>query len=260
MPHTEIPAMPCTATSPVNLPTVALISGDGALPPSLTPFAPRRVGRDLSVVDTDDEVVILYGCGRADDITALRRMFGRRLPGVLMVSPELDRDDVVEAFDNGATGYLIVGEVPEFCMVDAAVRTAEGQSIMSPSVIMVLMSHLRDMSPAPISDLSPVALSSVAEPQIDVTGELTPRECQVMELLVSGHTIAEIAGHLRLTSKTVRNNLSNIYAKLQVRRQSEAILLWLGHQQHRPGVPKNYNEPRYVPQLSPLRHYAPQAL
>jgi DNA-binding NarL/FixJ family response regulator len=256
MPHTEIPAMPCTITSPVNLPTVALVSGDGKLPPSLTPFAPRRVGSDLSIVDTDDEVVILYGARRADDVNQLRRMLGRRLPGILMISPELDRDDVVAAFDNGATGYLVVGEVPEYCLVDAAVRTAEGQSIMSPGVIMVLMSHLRDMSPAPspLLDLSPDP-----EPQADVSGELTPRECQVMELLVAGHTIAEIAGHLRLTSKTVRNNLSNIYAKLQVRRQSEAILLWLGHQQHRPGTPKNYNEPRYVPQLSPLR-YAPQAL
>jgi DNA-binding NarL/FixJ family response regulator len=62
------------------------------------------------------------------------------------------------------------------------------------------------------------------------TDSLTTRERQIMELLVIGHTITEIAGHLTLTGKTVRNNLSNIYAKLQVRRQSEAILLWLRYQ------------------------------
>jgi len=61
---------------------------------------------------------------------------------------------------------------------------------------------------------------------------LTPRERQIMELLVTGHTVGEIAGRLRRTRKTVRNNLSTIYAKLRVRGQSEAILLWLGHWPH----------------------------
>jgi DNA-binding NarL/FixJ family response regulator len=250
MSQTDIPAMPCTITSPVHLPRVVVITRDGTLPPSLTPFAPRLVSDSLTAVDPSDEVVILYGHRRAADITTLRRMLGRRLPAVLIASPSLDHDDVIAAFDNGVTSYLVVHEVPENCMVDAAVRSAEGQSLMSPSVIMVLMSHLRQLSLVP--DPEP-------EPQPAVTSELTPRECQVMELLVAGHTIAEIADYLRLTSKTVRNNLSNIYGKLRVRRQSEAILLWLGHQ-HKPGEPKRYNEARFVPDLSPLRHYSPQAL
>lgn len=245
-----VPPMPCTETPPVRLPTAVVISHDGELPPSLTPFAPRAVGSSLAVVAPTDDVVVLYGEGRAPDVARLHRMFGRELPAVLLASPVLDPADVVESFDNGATSYLVVSEMPEFCLVDAAVRTAEGQSTLSPSAVVVLMDHLRRNFPTPVPE---------DEPQPAVTGELTPRECQVMELLVAGHTIAEIAGVLRLTTKTVRNNLSTIYGKLQVRRQSEAILLWLGHQ-HKPGAPGRYNEPRHVPQLSPLRHYAPQAL
>src|SRR5690349_20690458 len=117
MSQTDIPAMPCTTTSPVHLPRVVLISRDGSLPPSLTPFAPRRISDSLTAVDPCDEVVILYGHRRAADVTTLRHMLGRGLPAVLIASPSLDRDDVIAAFDNGATSYLVVDEVPEHCMV-----------------------------------------------------------------------------------------------------------------------------------------------
>lgn len=58
---------------------------------------------------------------------------------------------------------------------------------------------------------------------------LTSRERQIMDFLATGHTIPEIANQFGVARKTVRNNLGNIYVKLQVPRQSEAILLWLGH-------------------------------
>jgi DNA-binding NarL/FixJ family response regulator len=43
---------------------------------------------------------------------------------------------------------------------------------------------------------------------------LSPRERQVMELLTRGYGVSEIGQRLNLSEKTVRNNLSNIYAKL----------------------------------------------
>jgi DNA-binding NarL/FixJ family response regulator len=245
--------LPFPAPLPVELPTVSVVSRDGALPPSLTPFVPRVVSRDLRAVASSDDVAVLYGDGFGGEVGRLQRLLGRGMPAVMVVSLSLDPRDVVEAFDNGVTSYLVVSEVPAFCVVDAAVRAAEGQSSLSPGAVVVLMSHMRQ-------------LSVVAAPEGEAAGEaagspggLTPRECQIMELLVAGHTVAEIAGHLRLTNKTVRNNLTNIYAKLRVRRQSEAILLWLGHQ-HRPDAPQRYDEPRFVPRLSPLRQVSPQAL
>ncbi|RSM70919.1 hypothetical protein DMB66_07970 [Actinoplanes sp. ATCC 53533] len=56
---------------------------------------------------------------------------------------------------------------------------------------------------------------------------LTPRERDVMTLLAAGRDIREIAEALAIGGKTVRNNLSNIYRKLGVRRQTEALLRWL---------------------------------
>jgi DNA-binding NarL/FixJ family response regulator len=209
----------CLATpaAAMLLPTVVVVSQDGTEPAGLTPFLPRAVCRDLLSVRPSDDVVILYSERSADDIGRLHRMLGRNMPGILVAARTFDETDVIGAFDNGATSYLIMSETPEYCLVEAVVHTAGGENCLSPCVATVLLKHLNRPGVKP----APVAVPS---------GDLTGRERQVMELLVVGHTIAEIARHLRVTQKTVRNNLGNIYTKLQVRRQSEAILLWLGHQ------------------------------
>jgi DNA-binding NarL/FixJ family response regulator len=196
--------------------SIALVSHDGTQPPTLTPLGPRVIG-NLSAVRPTDDVVICYSDAPAADVAGLYRALGRDMPAVLVAARDFDAQDVITAFDHGATSYLVLTQTPEFCLVGAAVTTARGESCLSPIAATTLLRH--------------VHRATFAEPGEPVqTDKLTLRERQIMELLVIGHTIAEIAGHLALTGKTVRNYLSNIYAKLQVRRQSEAILLWLKHQ------------------------------
>ncbi|WP_207922909.1 response regulator transcription factor [Micromonospora sp. KC606] len=170
---------------------------------------------DLSVARPFDDVVVCYGHRPAADVRELHRTFGASMPAVLVAARSFDQEDVITAFDHGATGYLVLTQTPEFCLRGAVIATANGESFLSPAAATTLLRHMQPVAAAP----APIHSSTI-----------TPRERQIMELLATGHTITEIAGHLRLTGKTVRNNLSNIYAKLQVRRQSEAILLWLGHQ------------------------------
>jgi len=50
-----------------------------------------------------------------------------------------------------------------------------------------------------------------------------------MNLLADGHAVADIAAQLQVTAKTVRNNLTKIFAKMGVHRQQDAILVWLGY-------------------------------
>ena len=54
--------------------------------------------------------------------------------------------------------------------------------------------------------------------------ELTERERVVLELLARGRRTTEIASELFLSPKTVANNMTNIFAKLQVASRAEAIV------------------------------------
>ncbi|GIH77925.1 helix-turn-helix domain-containing protein [Planobispora longispora] len=64
-----------------------------------------------------------------------------------------------------------------------------------------------------------------AEPRV-VTG-LSRRETEVMELIANGHSNGEIARHLFLSEKTVKNHVNRIYAKLGVDSRMTAIDVWL---------------------------------
>ena len=53
---------------------------------------------------------------------------------------------------------------------------------------------------------------------------LTEREHEILDLIAAGHSNPSIARHLFLSDKTVRNHVSNIFAKLQVADRAEAIV------------------------------------
>jgi len=53
---------------------------------------------------------------------------------------------------------------------------------------------------------------------------LTPRESEVLELIAQGFDNAQIAARLDLSEKTVRNNITHIFDKIQVENRSQAIV------------------------------------
>jgi DNA-binding NarL/FixJ family response regulator len=55
-----------------------------------------------------------------------------------------------------------------------------------------------------------------------LAGQLTPRELEVLEILVHGGSNAEIARQLQLSPNTVRTHVQSILTKLQVRSRLEA--------------------------------------
>lgn len=56
---------------------------------------------------------------------------------------------------------------------------------------------------------------------------LSARELEVMALIAGGHTNGEIAAHLFLAEKTVKNHVRSIYSKLGVDSRRTAIAHWL---------------------------------
>ena len=52
---------------------------------------------------------------------------------------------------------------------------------------------------------------------------LTPREQDVLQLLIQGHTNAEIAGKLFLSLSTVKTHMSNLFVKMDVKNRTQAM-------------------------------------
>ena len=74
---------------------------------------------------------------------------------------------------------------------------------------------------------------------------LSARELEVMSLIAGGHTNGEIAAHLFLAEKTVKNHVRRIYSKLGVDSRSAAIAHWLATRTA-PTAPRRLTERRLV--------------
>lgn len=71
-----------------------------------------------------------------------------------------------------------------------------------------------------------LAVEETLQPARDEEGfcELTPREHEVLDLMARGISNHQIAEHLFISPKTVRNHITRIFSKLQVERRAEAIV------------------------------------
>ncbi|MFD5228715.1 LuxR C-terminal-related transcriptional regulator [Streptomyces qaidamensis] len=156
------------------------------------------------------DVVILY---REDPSAAVRQLPATDTP-VIVISPCRDTEAIVEVFRAGA-GYLVEGDYCTCMLSSAVVGATVGHTYLSP----VACAALREGAGQ---------LPTGGEAMERLRELLSPRERQIMELLSTGLSAPEMGLRLQLSEKTVRNNLSNIYAKLEVRGSTEAVLTWLG--------------------------------
>lgn len=126
----------------------------------------------------------------------------------VLIVTMLDDETVFTAMQAGARGYLLKGAQGEETL--RAVRAvANGEAIFSPGVAEQMLSYFaRDMKTVPDAPFP----------------DLTPRESEILSLLAQGLTNGAIAERLVLSSKTIRNHVSNIFSKLQVATRSEAII------------------------------------
>lgn len=161
--------------------------------------------------------VVVLRCAEPSD--GLRELKAGGVP-VIVISPRRDAETIVEVFRGGA-GYLVEGDYCTCMLSSAVVGATVGHTYLSPAACAALREGARRLSTAGTAGTADAAMERLR-------GLLSPRERQVMELLSTGLGAQEIALRLRLSEKTVRNNLSNIYAKLDARGSTDAVLRWLG--------------------------------
>ena len=129
---------------------------------------------------------------------------------ILMLTSFSDDTMVVDAVQSGAHGYALK-DVRTQDLIHAIRTVASGQGYLDPRVAQQTLHWIRDRSHAASSHSS------------DRLTRLSPQERAILPLLAEGKTNKEIAVDLRLSDKTVKNYLANIFDKLQVKRRTEAV-------------------------------------
>jgi DNA-binding NarL/FixJ family response regulator len=147
-----------------------------------------------------------------DGIEATRRISAHpSAPAVLVLTTfDLDRN-VYDAMRAGAIGFL-TKSVARAQLVEAVRTASRGDTLLAPSVTRQLVEHFISLPP-PGPDL-PTALS-----------HLTEREVQVLRLVATGRSNAEIASALFLGEATVKTHLNRLLAKLDLENRTQAVVL-----------------------------------
>ncbi|MGW5263752.1 response regulator [Microbispora sp. NPDC004025] len=156
-----------------------------------------------------DIVVMDVTMPELDGIEATRRVVEDSPHiGVVVLTMSEEDSTLFAAMRAGARGYLLKG-ANQAEITRAIVAVAHGEAIFGPAVALRVAEFFA--GPSPASELT-------AFPQ------LTPRERDILSLVAAGRSNAQIASTLFLSQKTVRNNVSNIFAKLHVADRAEAIV------------------------------------
>ncbi len=129
---------------------------------------------------------------------------------VLIVSMHSKIDYIAEAFQAGATGYVIKESASER-LIKGLEYVSRGDYFLDSSVSQQVVKRLMD-SPTKDEKITDVAY-----------GNLTPREQEVMRLLAEGLSRKEIGEKLFISPKTVENHRTNIMNKLDLHNTIELI-------------------------------------
>jgi DNA-binding NarL/FixJ family response regulator len=142
-----------------------------------------------------------------DGIEATRNIVTEN-PGVkVMILTTFEADNnVIQALKVGASGYILKDSQPD-AIVSSILAVAAGERVMSGAVA----GRVLEM------------LTGTTTPKEFYDG-LTVRELEILKMLASGMANKQIAYKLKISEKTVRNHVSNMYEKLQIFDRSQAVL------------------------------------
>ncbi|WP_332662804.1 response regulator transcription factor [Aeromicrobium sp.] len=167
-----------------------------------------------------DVVVMDVRMPGTDGVTATRLV--RAMPGsppVLVLTTFEHEEVLAAALRAGAAGFLLKG-VPAEDLQRAVRAVADGGAWLDPAVTGKVLATYRDGA---------IALHTA---ELDA---LTPREIEVLELIGTGLSNAEIAERLTLSEGTIKTHISHVFAKLHLRDRAAAVVFAFDHGLVRPG-------------------------
>lgn len=168
----------------------------------------RTMEEALERIGTDSEDVILTdlglpGMSGVDGI----RILHARFPHVpILALTVYDSDDTVfDALCAGASGYLLKN-TPPARLLESLREVVTGGAPMSPEIAARVVQLFRKF-----------------RPPVEANYQLTAQENELLKLLVEGHHRKTAADVMGISVNTVSFHLKNIYSKLQVHSNTEAV-------------------------------------
>ncbi|MBX4145800.1 response regulator transcription factor [Paenibacillus sp. FSL W7-1279] len=133
---------------------------------------------------------------------------------VLMLTTFDDDEYIVEALRNGASGYLLKN-IPPDRIIQGIKTVHDGNMLIHPDIARKLSGMLR-----------PTAQPAPKSAELEQFG-LTPTEKKVVVLIAEGLSNKEIAGQLYLSEGTVKNYVTEILGKLNLRDRTQIAIFYL---------------------------------
>jgi DNA-binding NarL/FixJ family response regulator len=174
-------------------------AGDGEEAVAVT----RRLQPDVVLMDVQ--------MPKLDGLEATRRIArDANIRSRVLILTTFEQDDYVfEALRAGASGFMLKNAAPEE-LVRAVRVVAAGEALLAPSITRRVIAEYAQR----------------AAPRKNDAGleQLTERELEVLRLLATGKSNAEVATHLYLGEGTVKTHVSHLLGKLGLRDRVQAVV------------------------------------
>jgi two-component system, NarL family, response regulator LiaR len=143
----------------------------------------------------------------SDGVQATQRIMAENPAAKVLILTTFDTDSyVLQALKAGASGYVLKDSRVE-SIVSSIIAVVAGERVMSSSIANMVLDLLAGASNGK-----------------EFYDGLTARELEILKLLAAGIANKQIAFRLKISEKTVRNHVSNMYEKLNIADRAQAAL------------------------------------